>query len=330
MQAEDFMPGDAEIARIGKDIEAYEAERSAASRSVRLRLIGYLGGLGVVVFLLALAFNVFADPSETWLSAPHVFLYFAGVAGAILLWRQATKPARGVQQAFRDKVLPAIFGFIKDLRYRNGATPDTFDRLPGEAIGLFDRERFDDVISGRYEDFAFELYEARLSRISGKSRKTVFRGVVMAFEMEQVFPGLLLATRKANVVGRLFRDVFGGGGLEELTSGVESLDETYDFRSDNPAAARPLVTGRLARALQWLGEAWPDAPARVALAGKDGFLLLPQTKDFFELPDIDSPVSYEKHLRTIIADMASLLATGALVRKVGGADDTPNETAKTG
>lgn len=330
MQADDFMPSDAEIARIGKDIEAYEAERSVASRSVRWRLVGYLGGLATAIFLLAVAFNLFADPNETWLSPPHVFLYFAGAAGAILLWRHATKPARDIQQAFRDKVLPTIFGFIEDLRYRNGVAPDTFDRLPREAVGPFNRKRFDDVISGRYEDFAFELYEARLSRKAGKSRNTVFRGVVLTFEMEQVFPGLLLATRRANAVGRLFRDLFGGGGLEELKSGVESLDAIYDFRSDNAAAARPLVTGRLARALQWLGEAWPEAPARVALAGKDGFLLLPLTKDFFELPDIDTPVSYETHLRTIIADMASLLATGALVRKVGGAGDAPDTAATVG
>ena len=44
------------------------------------------------------------------------------------------------------------------------------------------------------------------------------------------------------------------------------------------------MTGRLAQALQWLGETWPEQPARVALHGSDGFLLIPLSKNFFELP----------------------------------------------
>ena len=52
------------------------------------------------------------------------------------------------------------FGFIKDIRYANATTPDSFDRLPRQATGSFNRQSFDDVVSGKYEDFPFELYEA--------------------------------------------------------------------------------------------------------------------------------------------------------------------------
>jgi hypothetical protein len=107
----------------------------------------------------------------------------------------------------------------------------------------------------------------------------------------------------------------------EVTSGVAALDENYEFRTDNPTAAQPLVKGRLAQALQWLGETWPDEPARVALRGEDGFLLLPAKKNFFELPPISVPLDYRKHIEPMIADMATLLATAALVRKVGASDD---------
>jgi hypothetical protein len=123
------------------------------------------------------------------------------------------------------------------------------------------------------------------------------------------------------MVTSFFRGLFGDGDLEEVTSGVATLDENYEFRTDNPAAAQPLVKGRLARALQWLGETWPDEPARVALRDGDGFLLLPAKKNFFELPPISVPLDYHKHIEPMIADMATLLATAALVRKVGASDD---------
>ena len=80
------------------------------------------------------------------------------------------------------------------------------------------------------------------------------------------------------------------------------------------------MTGRLAKALQWLGETWPEQPARVALSGSDGFLLIPLSKNFFELPGISAPLDYQRHVAPMIADMVSLLATASLVRKIGAPD----------
>ncbi|WP_353644976.1 hypothetical protein [Mesorhizobium sp. WSM2239] len=106
-----------------------------------------------------------------------------------------------------------------------------------------------------------------------------------------------------------------------MKSGVPALDENYEFRTNNIAVAQPLVTGRLAQALQWLGETWPDEPVRLALENRDGYLLIPEKKNFFELPPISEPPDYKRHIAPMIADMAALLATAALVRKVGASDD---------
>lgn len=325
MNAEDFMPGPETLARIRKEIEGYEAGRVAAVARVRWRVPLFLGLLLVGVAAIAWMFNTVADPSEQWFSAPHVFLYVVGFVASFFVYGMAMKPATELQQSFRDKVLPAIFGFIADMRYARSSTPGSFDRLPRAVTGSFNRQGFDDVISGRYEDFSFELYEASLSQKAGKSTSTVFKGIILAFETESAFPGLLVATRRSGSVSRFFRDMFGSGGLEELQSGVPHLDEQYEFRSDNPTAAQPLVTGRLARALDWLRESWPHDPARVALKGHDGFLLLPHTKNFFELPGVGTPLDYDQHIKPIVVDMVSLLATGALVRKVGSRDDAPEQ-----
>ncbi|TIT30929.1 MAG: DUF3137 domain-containing protein, partial [Mesorhizobium sp.] len=129
----------------------------------------------------------------------------------------------------------------------------------------------------------------------------------------------LVATRRTNAVVGFFRGMF-GSKLQDLSSGEPFLDAAYEFRTDNVEAARPLVTGRLAQALKWLGETWPDEPARVALNGSDGFLLLPQAKNFFELPAISVPLDYQTHVAPMISDMGAMLATAALVRKIGVRD----------
>jgi hypothetical protein len=323
MDAKDFMPREEVIAGIRKDIEAYEAERAKAYGQVKWRVPVFLGVLFILAALVAYAFNSFASPYEQWLSTPHVFLYVLTFVAAFFVYNAATSPANKLRQSFRERLLPIVFSFIKDMRYANGAMPDSFDRLPRQAVGTFNRQSFDDVVSGKYADFPFELYEAELSYKAGKSRQTVFKGVVTAFETPMPFPGLLVAAKRAGTVSKFFRDLFGTGGLETINCGIAGLDEAYEFHTDNPDAARPLVSGKLAKALQWLNDTWPGEPARVALSGRDGFLLLPLTKNFFELPGISTPINYKTHIEPIVADMVSLLATASLVRKVGAPDEQP-------
>ncbi|RWC24348.1 MAG: DUF3137 domain-containing protein [Mesorhizobium sp.] len=320
METADFMPGETVIAAIRKDIEAYEAARASAVRQVRWRVPVFVGLVLVAVVLVAWLFNKVADPNEQWFSTPHVFLYAIGFAASILLYFQARKPATRLQQSFRETLLPIIFGFIRDMRYQHGVTPNSFDRLPRTAVGPFNRQAFDDIVAGRYEGFPFELYEAELREGAGKGSSTAFKGVIVAFETIAPFPGILVATRRTNAVISFFRGIF-ASKLQELSSGDALLDAAYEFRTDNLGAAQPLVSGRLAQALKWLGETWPDDPARVALNGGDGFLLLPQTKNFFELPDISVPLDYTRHVAPMIADMGAMLATAALVRKIGAKDE---------
>lgn len=318
MRADEFMPGEAAVAGIRADIERYEAERSRAHRAVLWRVPVFDGLVLAAIFAIARAFNNanIAHPNEQWLSTPHVLLYVFGMALLFFVHSQATKPARQLQQSLRGRILPVIFGFIGTVAYRHGETPDSFERLPRETVGSFNRQSFDDVVSGYYDGFPFELYEATLRSKAGKSSSEVFRGIVVSFETVTPFPGVLVAARRAGKVAGFFRGLL-GEKLQEIHSGDAALDEVYEFRTDNVEAARPLVTGRLAQALKWLLETWPENPPRVALRDRDGFLLIPLSKNFFELPGISQPLDYKGHVEPMVADMAALLATAALVRKVG-------------
>lgn len=315
----DFMPGEAVVATIRKDIEAYEASRASALRGIRWRVPLFLGLLAAAVVVMVLLFNQAADPYEQWISTPHLYLYGVAFLVAFPVYFRAMKPAADARQSFRETLLPIVFGFIGNMRYRHGVKPESFDRLPRETVDPFSRQSFDDVVSGKYEDFPFELYETRLLEGAGNAEKTVFKGAIVAFEMIAPFPGVLVAARRDDAVVGFFRGIF-RRKLENVRCGVPELDEAYEFWTDNAGAAGPLAAGRLAKALTWLGDTWPGGLARVALSGGDGFLLLPRTKDFFELPAISEPIDYRAHVAPMIADMGTILATAALVRKVGARD----------
>ena len=316
MSAAGFMPDDAVIAAIKRDIAAYEAERVAARRSAMLRVPLYVGGLIAAVVALALALNLVADVNEQWLSTLHVYLYVLAFIVALFLYFLALRPLEAASASFRDKLLPIIFGFIKDMRHEREVMQPSFAALPDATVGKFNVMEFDDSISGTYEDFRFELYETLLIQRNDKYDSTTFQGVIVAFGLESPFPGMLIATVRTNAVLSFFGEIF-GSALVEVRSGVQELDAAYDFRTNNAEAAQPIVRGQMAQALTWLKEAWPGEPARIAFKGRDGFLLLPDKRNFFELPAPNVPLDYKAHVEPMIADMATILAITALVRKIG-------------
>ncbi|WP_269930589.1 hypothetical protein [Aminobacter sp. HY435] len=315
MSAGGFMPDAAVIAGIRKDIEAYEAARKAASRAMLWRVPLYLGLLVALVIVLAMVLNFGADPFELWFSTLHLYLYLAGFVAAFAVYVLATNAGSNLQASLRAKLLPTAFGFVQDLKLRKAETPQSFARLPPEALGDHDGCQFDDVISGSYDGFAFELYEAALWRRSGRADVELFDGVIVAFDMNKPFAGVLVATVKTTAVMGFFREMF--AGLEQVQSGSDNIDAAYDFRTDNVAAALPMVSGQMAQTLDWLNKVWPGAPARIAINGRDGFLLLPDKRDFFELPADTVAVDYKTHVEPMIADIATMLATASLVRKIG-------------
>ncbi|WP_348640613.1 MULTISPECIES: DUF3137 domain-containing protein [unclassified Aminobacter] len=276
----------------------------------------YLGGVIVAVLVLALIFNFIADLNEQWLSTPHVYLYVVGFIAAFFAYFRAMRPLEAANASFRNKLLPIVFGFIKNMRHERGATPPSFVNLPESTVGKYNNLEIDDFISGNYDGFDFELYETLLTQRAEKHDSTTFQGVIVAFGLKKPFEGTLVATIRTNAVLSFFGELF-GSGLKELRSGVQDLDMAYEFRSDNVEAAQPLVSGQMAQALTWLKEAWPGEPARIALSGTSGFLLLPHQKDFFELPASDVALDYKVHVEPMIADMATILATASLVRKIG-------------
>ncbi|WP_432287490.1 hypothetical protein SLT36_11255 [Aminobacter sp. BA135] len=310
------MPDEATTAGIKKDLEAYQAERNAIRLSTAWRVPLYLGGVIVAVLVLALIFNFIADVNEQWLSTPHVYLYVVGFIAAFFAYFRAMRPLEAANASFRNKLLPIVFGFIKNMRHERGATPPSFVNLPESTVGKYNNLEIDDFISGNYDGFDFELYETLLTQRAEKHDSTTFQGVIVAFGLKKPFEGTLVATIRTNAVLSFFGELF-GSGLKELRSGVQDLDMAYEFRSDNVEAAQPLVSGQMAQALTWLKEAWPGEPARIALSGTSGFLLLPHQKDFFELPASDLALDYKAHVEPMIADMATILATASLVRKIG-------------
>ena len=306
-----MMPREAALADLQAAVAAYNAARPKVSRDMDLRLLLIFGGflLAAGVILYALWSNGHHEPAG-WALGGSI------VAGGFV-WNFAVAPAKRFQQHLRDRMLPLVFGFVDTVRYAHGATPDFIAGMPGKDFVPRTRNEHADMIAGVHEGLAFTLSETVLSQGSGKSRETTFQGVIFHFEREQAFPGLLLAARKPNAVQRFMRDLFSGSSLALVTSGNPEVDASHEFRTDRPDAATPIVQGTLAKALDYLANVWPEGIVRIALSRNQCYLLVPSKKDFFELPPVGTPIDFDRHIRPMIRDLVTLLATAQLVRRIG-------------
>jgi len=298
----------APAASILADLNSYNADRVGVHKQVRWRVPVFVG----IPALLAVAAFIFLISKDAGFAAGIVMI--AAIFGLVFLYIWAAGPATRLQQSLRDKLIPSAFSFIDEVSYRNkGVDPASFADLPTAATGTYTTHTFDDQISGKFDGLDFQVYELSLSRKSGKNSIQVFKGVVLAMRLDNPFPGALVAAKPVGSVSKFFRDLFGGGGLQPVTTGDQARDEAYEIRSNNAEAALPLA-GRLTGALDQLRDAWPDQPSRIALNGATAFVLLPTHTNFFELPKISVVCDYGQHIAPMVGDIRKMLQTAKLVK----------------
>ena len=320
-----LMPGAEVLTGLSEEIGRYNETRPAEAGALFGRQMLFMGTYAVVVlFVIYLVLQNGAPEALQWV------LVGTAMSGWFI-WDFALKPAREFQQTLRDRMLPMIFGFVERVRYYHGSAPGFMTSMPGNELVRRTRNVHRDTIAGRYEGLDFTMTETELSTGSGKSKETTFLGVIFHFRHETGFPGLLIATKKPNAVSLFFRDFFDSSGLQTVTSGIISVDEQHEFRTNNPQAATPIVQGALAKALDYLASVWPDGIVRIAMKNQDCYLLVPSKKDFFELPGIRTPIDFDIHVRPMIRDLVTLLATARLVERIGaGGPEAGGETGAGG
>ncbi len=306
-----FTPGDAVANEVMRGVSAYNDERVGIYNTLKWRRPVVLGLFAVVA--LAVLGVTLLNMRQSGL--PFGIAVVAVIFGFGFVYSWLMGPTTRLQQSFRNTFIPKVFGFIDGVSYKQGKTPASYPHIPKAAIGAHNRRSFDDSISGRHNGFQFEVYEASLSQKSGKSSVQVFKGVIMAFTLDKPFSGVLVATKKVGSASKFFRDLFGTGGLVQVESGDAELDGLYEFRSDNPDAARRLMTAGFTDALDHLRSAWPEQPGRIALTGSDAYVLLPTTRNFFELPSVSMACDYKQHIEPMVSDITRLLGIAEGVKK---------------
>jgi hypothetical protein len=314
MEIEQFMPGAETVAAIEKDVASYNKRRAYENARLKRRRPAIFIIYAVVLLVLAYA-TYRAAGTFHWI---HGVLFAAGIGFVPHIDRWIKADAAWTQQRFRDHMLPVMFGFIRDFRYVHGVAPRGFDRMPKEMVPTHNLRVFDDVLSGTLDGGRFELSEMKLSQKSKNSDTVMFQGAVLHCRMRSPFPGTVVAIRKVGDFRRFFRDMFTRSPMSEIVSGDARLDDLYEFRTDRRTEARRLLAGPLGAALSALWREWPGDAAQIGISGDNVFVMLPTSRNFFELPSIETDVTYTTDLAPMMRQIARFLSIAAMVQAIEG------------
>lgn len=308
---ETWLPGKAGLDVIRTEIAAYNAERPAIARAQTRRVLLMMGGFAIAGIAAGAAAIASGSGFTVGVTLGLV------IVGGRYVWGKATEPARRFQQDLRQRLFPVIFGFIPDFRYATGLPPRFLPRFEQTKLLAWQSARHDDGFSGAHDGLEVELSETEFFIGFGKNKSSLFKGLILHIRRQSAFDGVLLAQQKANAVQRFFRDLF-GTELRSVGSGLASVDETHEFRTDREGPEQQRLSIEIAKALDWLQQFWRHGPAQIALTGNDCYLLLAAEADHFELPPIQSgDIDFDRDVLPLIKDMVTLLAIAHLINKIG-------------
>lgn len=281
--------------RIKPCFDAHEPERAAAVSTFWRRII--IGAPLVVVAAMVIA---------AW-SRNAELAIFAGLGGAVAAVTFAWQKIAQVQDKVKNASCTAVAESIGVTFTMKGFAPPAHDRFRGlNLLPRYDRSKFEDWFQGRYQDAAFDLYEAhleqRISDSKGRTRySTVFRGQTIRLAFPRNFLGVTVVRRDAGLF-----NVFGGGkDLQRIGLEDPKFEKAFEVWGTDQVEARYLLHPVLMERLMALESAYKGKRIRCAFQEGD-MLIAIEGGNLFEPGDMFKPLADPVRAKKLVEEIAMI------------------------
>jgi hypothetical protein len=276
---------------IAPALAPYEAERGqVVGRFWRFVMTGGVGGL-----LLATGMAVISRDID--LEGLFFTVVFVTVAAAGLGYM----PVHGFQLRCKDRALGDLARTLDMTYQRTDFEPPAIDRF--KALRLIDPDyedsTFEDLFTGERQGARFQLYEARLTRGSGKNRHTVFAGQLMRIAFPKRFLGVTIVQRD---IQRWFKPA----GFQRIGLEWSRFEKLFEVFGTDQVEARFLVHPVFMERLMAVETAMAGKSLRCAFEGGD-LLVAVEGGDLFEIVDVFKPLPDRAATEKGVAELRAVL-----------------------
>ncbi|WP_282610618.1 DUF3137 domain-containing protein [Pelagibius sp. Alg239-R121] len=276
---------------IAPRLQARDHERLAFKRKmVRNWLLVFAAGAAV-----AIAFFFVSRDVDS--------VFFALPAGAATYWFLIARPLKQLTESVKREIFIPLcdaLGFTYHL-FPDGSNAQYFSELG--LVGSFNRSQFEDEVSGRYQGLAFSLVDAHLKDKDDKNTRTVFHGLLAAFEVNKGFQGRTVVLRDGGLIGNFLGGI--GKNLDRVNLEDPRFERAYEVYASDQIEARYLLTpafmDRLIALEQRLG-----SKVRLAFDRNSLLMSVELNRDAFNIGNLDAPLADRNRLRAIVADLSMI------------------------
>lgn len=276
---------------IAPALAPYEAERQV----VLARFWRFVIGGAVLGVVLAVALPLLKGEVD-----------FDGLFGLVIIATIGAAafgymPVHRFQERCKTRALTDLATTL-DMTYQAaGFEPVALDRLT--ALKLiprdFDSSAFEDLFGGERAGARFQLYEADLTRGSGKHRTTLFHGQILKIAFPKRFHGV-------TIVNRDFQRWFKPEGFQRVGLGASQFERIFEVFGTDQVEARFLVHPAFMERLMAVEAAMAGKSLRCAF--EDGDLLVAvEGGDLFEIVDVFKPLPDRKATEKGVGELRAVL-----------------------
>lgn len=283
--------------QIRPQLRLREGERVKAADTARKSFIG-AGALGIVG--AGLGFFAFNVPA----------LGVAALIGAAIVGAIGYAPMQRLSgQAKSMMVAPVAESFDCSFVDKPGRVSTIDDMKRVGLIPRWDREHYEDRLSGVRGGVNFEFFEARLKERRTTTTKngtrttyvTVFDGQCIRFDFHKRFFGETLVTRDAG----WFNSFGGRTGMDRARLEDPDFERAFEVYTTDQVEARFLLTPDMMQALTDLERTFKGKKLRCAFSGTEMFIAV-EGGNLFEPGSLFTPLDNPERIRELLMDFAAV------------------------
>ena len=229
------------------------------------------------------------------------------VAGLGALWMWVNAPKRQYAKAYKSDILPDIARLFGDFTYDvKGKIPMEVMK-PSKIVPKHTSYDSEDFFSGQYKAVTINFSEIKLTTKSGKTTKTVFKGLsILLSQGTKRFHGHTIMTQDKGKVGSWFKEKTSSFKRADLVD--PEFEKLFDVFTTDQVEARYLIDPRIIENLKTLYNEYSGKQMMVAFYDDHVLILIGSDVNHFEPADITIPATDEASLLAMKREIEGILS----------------------
>jgi Protein of unknown function (DUF3137) len=277
---------------IEPELKRREVERQQAIQALALFLLAGVLAVAVESFIAHAL-----SGGELTFAPPGFVLITLGGAGYI-----GYLPLRKVARGAKADIIGALCKPIGLAYQASHFEPAGIARLIDlRLLAKPETTSVEDHFEGERAGWAFELYEATLTRGSGRSRRTVFRGQILSAAFPHPFEGITVVLRDAGPLSRFECPPT----LDRIALEDPKFEGVFEVFGSDQVAARAILTPTLMQAILELEAAFAGERLRFAFMGGEVHIAM-EGHNRFEIGALYTTLVDRRRVEAVARDIAAV------------------------